>query len=154
MQTQLPVIRTYTGPDREATQEAYRRDARQARATGWVPVAHRWRIDGDAHELAVVFELHAVPAAQADDATEHAGVGRPGRDPADADSRAPRRRRRRRSRPTPPRPAAIDEARRALAATRAPGHVTAAVAPVSVARARARAASRPSTCTRAASPSA
>ena len=59
---QLPVIRTYTGPDREATQEAYRRDARQARATGWVPVAHRWRVDGDAHELAVVFEFHAVPA--------------------------------------------------------------------------------------------
>ncbi|MET0772973.1 MAG: proline racemase family protein [Candidatus Limnocylindrales bacterium] len=70
MQTQLPVIRTYTGPDREATQEAYRRDARQARATGWVPVAHRWRMDGDAHELAVVFELHVTPAEAASTAGE------------------------------------------------------------------------------------
>ncbi len=62
MQTQLPVIRTYTGPDRESTQEAYRRDARSARETGWVPVAHRWRMEGDAHELAVVFELRQTPA--------------------------------------------------------------------------------------------
>lgn len=61
MQTQLPVIRTYTGPDRESTQEAYRRDARRARESGWVPVAHRWRMEGDAHELAVVFELRPSP---------------------------------------------------------------------------------------------
>ena len=82
MQTQLPVIRTYTGPDREATQEAYRRDARQARATGWIPVAHRWRMDGDAHELSVVFELHAVPAAAA---TEALGPADTTATPIDAD---------------------------------------------------------------------
>ncbi len=69
MQTRLPVIRTYTGPTRETTQEAYRRDARQARATGWEPVAHRWRVEGDAHELSVVFEARepsttAGPAAE------------------------------------------------------------------------------------------
>lgn len=65
MQTQLPVIRTYTGPDRESTQEAYRRDARRAVATGWVPVAHRWRLEGDSHELAVVFELRPASASTA-----------------------------------------------------------------------------------------
>ena len=58
MQSQLPVIRTYTGVDRQAAGSAYRADVRTARSAGWVPVAHRWRTEGDVHELAVVFELH------------------------------------------------------------------------------------------------
>lgn len=57
MQSQLPVIRTYTGVDRHAAETAYRADVRTARSAGWVPVAHRWRTEGDQHELAVVFEL-------------------------------------------------------------------------------------------------
>ncbi len=56
MQSQLPVIRTYAGPDRQAAEAAYRADVRTARAAGWVPVAHRWRTEGDTHELSVVFE--------------------------------------------------------------------------------------------------
>ncbi|MCY7418008.1 MAG: hypothetical protein LH650_05850, partial [Chloroflexi bacterium] len=57
MQSQLPVIRTYTGVDRQAAEVAYRADVRTARSAGWVPVAHRWRTEGDQQELAVVFEL-------------------------------------------------------------------------------------------------
>ena len=60
MQSPLPVIRTYSGTDRQAAEAAYRSDVRTARAAGWVPVAHRWRTDGDRQELSVVFELHAV----------------------------------------------------------------------------------------------
>jgi proline racemase len=58
VQSPLPVIRSYTGIDRTAAEAAYRGDVRNARAAGWVPVAHRWRRDGDQHELSVVFELH------------------------------------------------------------------------------------------------
>ena len=64
MQDQLPVIRTYTGVDREDAEAAYRADVRTARSAGWVPVAHRWRRDGDEHELAVVFELHEPKAGE------------------------------------------------------------------------------------------
>jgi trans-L-3-hydroxyproline dehydratase len=149
VQTQLPVIRTYTGPDRESTQEAYRRDARQARATGWVPVAHRWRVDGEAHELAVVFELrepteseaitveasaNGAPADVA--ATSRELPERPGAEapPADATSG-----------PAAPEPAGATDAAMPAGATDAaiPAGarpvMTAAIAPVSVARARARA---------------
>ncbi|MBX3030511.1 MAG: proline racemase family protein [Chloroflexi bacterium] len=66
MQTQLPVIRTYTGPDRASAQEAYRRDAQQARQTGWHAVAHRWRVVDGQQELAVVFQ----PAASTVDEPE------------------------------------------------------------------------------------
>ena len=37
MQTQLPVIRTYTGPDRQAAEAAYRADVRTAQAGGLGP---------------------------------------------------------------------------------------------------------------------
>ena len=57
MQDPLPVIRTYTGADRQAAEAAYQVDVRTARSAGWVPVAHRWRKHGDEHELSVVFEL-------------------------------------------------------------------------------------------------
>ena len=43
MQSSLPVIRTYTGNERQAAESAYQVDVRTARAAGWVPVAHRWR---------------------------------------------------------------------------------------------------------------
>ncbi len=56
MQSQLPVIRTYAGTDRQAAEAAYRADVRTASAAGWVPVAHRWRTEGGIHELSVVFE--------------------------------------------------------------------------------------------------
>ncbi len=57
METQRPVIRTYSGADREAARAAYEADVDTARSAGWIPVAHRWRADGDQHELAVIFEL-------------------------------------------------------------------------------------------------
>ena len=63
MQSQLPVIRTYTGVDRQAAETAYRADVQTARSAGWVPVAHRWRTEGDQQELAVVFELRGPASA-------------------------------------------------------------------------------------------
>jgi proline racemase len=138
VQTQLPVIRTYTGADREATQEAYRRDARQARAAGWVPVAHRWRMDGDAHELAVVFELHPLPAAGEDaistpvpDAGAEEAQPSAENEAVVDDASAPPE-----VSPAVPRPDP-DAGPAATVGSRAA--VTAAVAPVSVARARSRA---------------
>ncbi len=74
MQNQLPVIRTYTGVDRPAADAAYRADVETARSAGWVPVAHRWRTEGDQHELAVVFELRQGRSAES---TIPAGVGSP-----------------------------------------------------------------------------
>ncbi len=80
MPTLLPVIRTYTGPDRPAAEAAYRADVRTARTAGWVPVAHRWRNEGDEHELAVVFEPdEAAPATGALDVSAPA-VGSSGDD--------------------------------------------------------------------------
>lgn len=57
MLNQLPVIRTYTGRDREATKAAYRADSETARSAGWAPVAHRWQVGEDQVELSVVYEL-------------------------------------------------------------------------------------------------
>ena len=57
MQTESPVIRTYAGPDRAAAEAAFRADVSTARLAGWVVVAHRWRTEGDQHELSVVFEM-------------------------------------------------------------------------------------------------
>ncbi len=65
MQSQRPVIRTYAGPDRQAAEAAYRADVRTARAAGWAPVAHRWRAEGDTHELSVVFEPREADPAEA-----------------------------------------------------------------------------------------
>lgn len=76
MQNQLPVIRTYTGPDRASAQEAYRRDAQQARQTGWHAVAHRWRAVDGQHELAVVFQPAGAEMEEAVEAT--AVVAEPG----------------------------------------------------------------------------
>ncbi len=67
MQSQLPVIRTYSGPDRQAVESAYRTDVGTARLAGWVPVAHRWRTEGDRQVLAVVFELPGVEPANRPD---------------------------------------------------------------------------------------
>jgi hypothetical protein len=67
VQSQLPVIRTYSGPDRQAVESAYRADVGTARLAGWVPVAHRWRTEGDQQVLAVVFELPEIePASRPD----------------------------------------------------------------------------------------
>jgi trans-L-3-hydroxyproline dehydratase len=84
VQTELPVIRTYTGPDRASAQEAYRRDADKARAAGWVAVAHRWRMEGDQQELAVVFELRQPTAVEPPKAVEG-----PGAEPAGVVAPAP-----------------------------------------------------------------
>jgi proline racemase len=64
VQSQRPVIRTYAGPDRQAAEAAYRADVRTARAAGWTPVAHRWRTEGDTHELSVVFEARGPEATE------------------------------------------------------------------------------------------
>jgi trans-L-3-hydroxyproline dehydratase len=155
VQTQLPVIRTYTGPDRESTQEAYRRDAHQARATGWVAVAHRWRTEGDAHELAVVFELHE-PGAP-DEGAPDAGDPRTAADLTSIDETGPSGGLAVAASETTPEPDAptvgtetaltsAPESADPLEPRGAHGFdavprtaITAAVAPVSVARARARA---------------
>lgn len=121
MQTRLPVIRTYTGPDRASTQEAYRRDARQARDQGWTPVAHRWRVDGDDHELAVVFELR--------DGSDEPVVTEEAADPTHALPSPP-------GAPSGPEPET--DSVPPVASVAARSAITAAVAPVSVARARAR----------------
>lgn len=147
MQTQLPVIRTYTGPDRESTQEAYRRDARQARLRGWVPVAHRWRLEAGDHELAVVFELRdgsdGSDPASGSGGSDPAGGGGPEatQDPTPLTQEPS-------TRATTPPEALLDA--RAEPGGEGPADessprsgvrsaLTAAVAPVSVARARARA---------------
>jgi proline racemase len=77
VQNQLPVIRTYTGHDRQAAESAYRADVRTAKAAGWFPVAHRWHTEGDQHELAVVFELHEAPPAAEPEADVAATVPAP-----------------------------------------------------------------------------
>ncbi len=77
MQTQLPVIRTYTGPDRTSAQEAYRRDAQQARQTGWHPVAHRWRVVDGQQELAVVFQPEDAPIPLTDPSDDTLTRGSP-----------------------------------------------------------------------------
>ena len=78
METQRPVIRTYSGADREAAKAAYEADVDTARSAGWIPVAHRWRADGDQHELAVIFELAA--ASSGTEATAGDEVTAPGSD--------------------------------------------------------------------------
>jgi proline racemase len=129
VQPQQPVIRTYKGRDRRSAEEAYRLDAEGAARAGWHPVAHRWSAAWDGQELAVVFELrgasdtlgpaYGAPTAQAMAPT---AVGTQGLAPTGM---------------APPRAPALTPQQ--VAQPGQQGEQTAAAAPVSAARAHARA---------------
>jgi proline racemase len=59
-----PVIRHYRGPSRLAAEDAYRVDAAQARAGGYVPLAHRWAEDWHGHTLSVAYQLEQFAPVQ------------------------------------------------------------------------------------------
>ncbi len=52
-----PVVRHYRGASRFAAEDAYRADAAQAFAGGYVPIAHRWTEDWTGHTLTVAYQL-------------------------------------------------------------------------------------------------
>jgi proline racemase len=54
--TQGQVVRTYTGPTREAAEHAYRADAARALAGGYAPVSHRWTQDARGLTLIVAYQ--------------------------------------------------------------------------------------------------
>ena len=60
-----PVVRHYRGPSRHAAEQAYRFDAAQALAAGYVPVAHRWAEEWTGHTLSVAYQLESVAAGGA-----------------------------------------------------------------------------------------
>jgi proline racemase len=51
-----PIVRHYRGSSRVAAEDAYRADAAQAYAGGYLPVAHRWTEDWSGHTLSVAYQ--------------------------------------------------------------------------------------------------
>jgi proline racemase len=64
---QQPIVRTYRGPTPDAAAGAYRADAAQAQAAGYVPISHRWEEDASGHTLTVAFQLRSARAGAGDE---------------------------------------------------------------------------------------
>ncbi|CAN5644934.1 proline racemase family protein [soil metagenome] len=67
---QQPIVRTYSGETPDVAAGAYRADAAQAQAAGYVPISHRWADDASGHTLTVAFQLRSARADAGESAAE------------------------------------------------------------------------------------
>ncbi|HVM31101.1 MAG TPA: proline racemase family protein [Candidatus Limnocylindrales bacterium] len=93
--TDQPVPRIYRGPTPEVAAAAYRADAAQAQAAGYLPVSHRWDRDDAGHVLSVVYQLRLQNAPLTDGQGPGSPAGQqPEKTPAKPEAEASNARRR------------------------------------------------------------